>query len=465
MDIDINKEVMDLYNDPNYQELNEYYGKTTIFNILGIERNENRHSSFLRWMLDNRSSHGLGDAPMKKFFRLYASQMSADEDKNLKVLLMSGDYHIDISELVTEKSITKTSNDSKGRIDIWGRMVLRNNDGDIERKVVLIVENKIYSGEGKNQTKDYHSFFEKNHEKDEVAIEVFLTPKKAKRPEDELHFKHITYPDLLNKVILPISKMTMPMESTQIVVDYIRVLGKPSKSDNQKDYSILATSDDECDRLKKIYTDHKDIYRRILYAGNNIESKDVEEDNIMLLQALWNSNIDLFKAILNQIDSNEIKELHVNRESIIKESNRDNTRYFVGLNKGKWLNTNNKPASKAETSFLIFKAYCLKADKELTVEDLRNEFGINLNKYYEGRFLNYLFYDFDKEVIIDVPSHPAYGSEIKPNSHSWDFYWDDNHKLPNVRGNVRSLKMWRRNDFDRLIEKARSLNIIVESVE
>ena len=66
---------MGLYNDPLYQELNEYYSKTTIFNILGIERSENRHSSFLRWLLDNRSSHGLGDEPMQKFLRLYASKM------------------------------------------------------------------------------------------------------------------------------------------------------------------------------------------------------------------------------------------------------------------------------------------------------------------------------------------------------------------------------------------------------
>ena len=37
--------------------------------------------------------------------------------------------------------------------------------------------------------------------------------------------------------------------------------------------------------------------------------------------------------------------------------------------------------------------------------------------------------------------------------------------LPNVKGDVRNLKMWRKDDFDRLEEKAKKLGIVVEPME
>lgn len=36
-----------MYNDSTYQELKAYYDKTTIFNVLGVERSETCYSAFL----------------------------------------------------------------------------------------------------------------------------------------------------------------------------------------------------------------------------------------------------------------------------------------------------------------------------------------------------------------------------------------------------------------------------------
>ena len=52
-----------MYNDSTYQELKAYYEKTTIFNVLGVERSETRHSAFLCWLLNANASHGLGEEP------------------------------------------------------------------------------------------------------------------------------------------------------------------------------------------------------------------------------------------------------------------------------------------------------------------------------------------------------------------------------------------------------------------
>jgi len=65
---------------------------------------------------------------------------------------------------------------------------------------------------------------------------------------------------------------------------------------------------------------------------------------------------------------------------------------------------------------------------------------------------------------VDVKDSKYFGNEITDQD-NWDFYWDDAHKLPYVEGDVRSVKMWRKNDFDKLKEKAQALGIIVEAIE
>ena len=84
-----NKQILDMYNDSTYQELKAYYEKTTIFNVLGVERSETRHSAFLCWLLNANASHGLGEEPMKKLLRLYATKM--DDDSSFRIMLMTGD--------------------------------------------------------------------------------------------------------------------------------------------------------------------------------------------------------------------------------------------------------------------------------------------------------------------------------------------------------------------------------------
>ena len=193
------------------------------------------------------------------------------------------------------------------------------------------------------------------------------------------------------------------------------------------------------------------------------------EEASHLQEQFWNSNEDLFKIVLfNQFMSDDDKLKCANR--IIKVNNRDNTRYFVGLEQGKWLNVDGKPASKSEASFLIFKAYCEQweeknASEELDIAKLRDAFKGDINSYYHNRFLKHLFYDFEEDVTVDVEGSKHFGNLICPESDAWDFYWDDEHILPNVKGEVRSVKMWRKDDFDRLVKIAQECGIVVESAE
>jgi hypothetical protein len=191
-------------------------------------------------------------------------------------------------------------------------------------------------------------------------------------------------------------------------------------------------------------------------------------DDTPLLEQFWNANENLFKIVLYNHFKNDKEKLAV-VQKIVNVNNRDNTRYFVAVKQGEpWLNK--KAASKSEASFLIFKAYCLSRHEmnpsaELSIDDLRSEFDCSLNSYYHNRFLKYLFYDFDEDVTIDVEGNKHFGNDLCPENDDWDFYWDNDHILPNVKGQVRSVKMWRKDDFDRLVEKAVKLGIVVEPKE
>lgn len=517
--MDINGQIMGLYNDPIYQELNEYYSKTTIFNILGIERNENRHSSFLRWLLDNRSSHGLGDEPLKRLFRLYASKLNNYEDRELQVMLMSGNYTISISKLTTEEPIRKPSKNTNGRFDIYGEMTILNNESFEERvrKIILVIENKIYSGEGVDQTNDYHDVIEEEKKKAEeatkaeeglVAVEIYLTPEDSEGPGAEAFFKHITYPELLKNVILPISRMSMSPETYNLIYDYIRNLGQPSINDDGKDYSIIATSENEVVKLKQLFNAHKKLYTLSLIAGNKTqicktigkvdnfrnlvrylvgagiydyegridkltwkECNDIldEFNDVDQLESLWNANEKLFKAILRMLKSTKEKlDILVDIDNLFRNSHRDTTKYNVIINGNPY---HKKALYKNRAALAIFKAY-VELHPAVTLKELRKLFPCNeINKYYSGSFYKYMFYDVKERYSLkfDV-DHPKLRTNEEGKSGDvgvWDFFVEESDLLQLSNGDCRAMvvKMWRKNDFDRLVEHAERYGIIVTPAE
>lgn len=509
----IEKQVLDLYKTTAYQRLNAYYGQRTVFSVLGIERNENRHSAFLEWLFNPKSSHGLSDSPLKKFLALVATYAS-DEDKcfydQVRQHLISGNYTLRVESIKTEQSIIGLAKgatadfknivevndngafkkDSNNRFDIWMLLIVNfmdDNDQEQQWYLPVVVENKIYSTEGnandgeKAQTVRYTKAV--NILKNLLCptnycqpLLVFLTPSGAKHPADKA-FVHLTYQDLLDHVIQPcaiLSSLQGTARDVRVLMDgYVRNLSCPSNNDDEssRDYTILAIADTESKDLSSVF--ESQAFQKALCAIYPKEAQTLLGENYKaeepssLLEQTWNTNEDLFKIVLfNQFKDDEDQLKYVNR--IIKVNNRDNTRYLIGLEQGKWLNASNRPASKSEASFLIFYAYCEQwkekhPNETLDLQKLRDAFKGELNSYYHNRFLQHLFYDFEEEVAVDIKESKHFGNVICQESDAWDFYWDDAHVLPNVKGEVRSVKMWRKGDFDKLVKKAQEYGIVVES--
>lgn len=451
---EINELILGMYNDNTYQGLKAYYDKTTIFNVLGVERSETKHSAFICWLLNANASHGLGEEPMKKLLRLYATKLDADD--SFRIMLMTGNYELELTDIVTEKS---TSDDQSGkgskakkkdRMDVWATLTLKDIAGN-EQPLALVIENKIYSGEGAEQTERYHQYVTSICEERMRPIEIFLTPVGAKAPSCK-EFIHINYQELLDSVILPLTHYDMPIEASQIISDYISNLSKPSTATDGKTYTILATSATEREKLMEFYHKFCPLFHLALVAGNlkvqgRKECKQLieETESLELLAELWHSNEDLFKVVISVLKDNpvEMQFSPAVYESVFKETNRDTTKYNVISNSkviGWHLN-------QAQTALHVFKAY-LQNNPESSLDDLRAAFPRELNNYSYFQNLQHLFYPAAED-------NPAWDcGKLKGQFGHGDFYTKERDLLMTTDGKAMCVKWWKKTDgsFQQLIE-------------
>ena len=169
------KKYLNCLRDEEYIALYNYYSKETMMDILGVSRQENPHSSFLRWLLDVNSDHGCGTIPMRKLLetvclfreKVYFNKSDSQCDNNINDFwktrdnlfgknkgneveeIKYGRYEI-VNQFIANEIVLK----NQRRADIFGILKIRmqnlkdnqNNDNSI-RYLVFIIENKVTSKE------------------------------------------------------------------------------------------------------------------------------------------------------------------------------------------------------------------------------------------------------------------------------------------------------------------------------
>lgn len=127
-------------------------------NILKVDTSETVFSSFLAWLLNPQENHGLGS-----YFLKYFLMRCAKISKDFTVL--------DIDELNLSNAIVRTEENFLGkRADI----TIRIEDANL-MKFCCIIENKVKSTEGEEQTKNYVVYSKIKYPKHKF-IYVYLTP-------------------------------------------------------------------------------------------------------------------------------------------------------------------------------------------------------------------------------------------------------------------------------------------------
>lgn len=137
------------------EKLSKWTGKTNIFQILKLSKNEIRHSNFLAFLFAPNETHNLSDEFFKMFLKRYI-----DSNDDTKAAINYFDALLNSYENLIVYRENKN-------IDIL--LVSEKN------KIVVCIENKILSSESGGQLNKYQRYIERNYS-NYKKIFVFLTP-------------------------------------------------------------------------------------------------------------------------------------------------------------------------------------------------------------------------------------------------------------------------------------------------
>ncbi len=195
-------------------------GKETVFDVLGMARNEIRHSRMLKWLLDPHGSHGLGTRFLSAFLQ--------------SVCKVGGDvFDLMMADLDTFRVYHEYKN-----IDI---LLVSN-----ESKVVVAIENKVDSTEHGDQLSRYEKVVEADFPTNKFKRAfVFLTPDGSKASRE--NWLPVGYnPNIVEAIEYCREKQAVAPDAELIIEHYHELLRREFM---KKD--MLA------EVCNKIYQDHK----------------------------------------------------------------------------------------------------------------------------------------------------------------------------------------------------------------
>ncbi len=215
--------------------------KTNIFDILKIGSLEIRHSNFLSWLLTPNDSHGLGCSIVKKFLlRLYNNYGSYYD----KLFNEIGSLCIEDKDFDSFNCEREYPTENGKYIDMIAYSQ--------KEKIVIVIENKVFSGEHSNQLEEYEKEVNKNFA-DYKKLFVFLTPdmREVEREEDKAVWKSFGYQEMCDLIKAAVEERESFLEkkSLQYINDYLEIVRRDVMGENTELESIC----------EKIYEEYKDV--------------------------------------------------------------------------------------------------------------------------------------------------------------------------------------------------------------
>ena len=178
-DKDIINQLNDLVQESDFIELNKLLqSKFNLFQLLNIETKEIYYSKILGWLLNPQENHKLGDIFLREFLKtLIRNNERSNYFHDMQIEYIDIDcIPLDNVKVSVEKPIL-----SEKRLDIYIQISSLIDD----ENWILAIENKIYSKESPNQTKNYaKELFKKYPDKKIKKICVFLT-RSGKEPSSK----------------------------------------------------------------------------------------------------------------------------------------------------------------------------------------------------------------------------------------------------------------------------------------
>ena len=203
-DIDINDEkvLKDFLLDIDcLNKLNPWTNKFNLFDVLKISRTEIRHSNLLGWLLDPNENHNLKDYFIRGLIEKTIKNIDGNSDINIFNILLMNFYEFKVLR-------------ERNNIDL---LLVAD-----ESKVLICIENKVYSSEHSNQLKRYKEIIDNDY-KDYKKIYLYLTPT-GEDSSDVENWISISYSDLIEILIASTEKTSLLPDVELLLENYIETV-------------------------------------------------------------------------------------------------------------------------------------------------------------------------------------------------------------------------------------------------
>ena len=365
--------IFEFNNDPNVNKLRNLYSIPSFFETLGLDRIEALHSNFIAWLLENKQL-GLDDSEnsLTRFLDVIVKNNNKQNVMHINEDLINSiaSRSIIINDVNVDKEVAYKDKESNNRIDLIVTCDI--NINNIEKELVLYIENKVYAPETFNkkantfQTNDYYDLYF-SEDAGQIQLFIFMSPyEDAKCDCDK--FIRITYKDILLYVLEPIVKVTSINERDRMFIkEYIRTLGAQVLN-NQDMGFIMAITNEEKNAFSEIYDKYNTLFwnalaEKISYQYKNSSPQTIKKwkDDLKrlgvdypnksnnLLVAFWNEHSSFIR---NSIDICEVDT--EKKETVLKMIAvvlKDRTQYKISYN-GIQVNSN-----KSHLASELVKAY------------------------------------------------------------------------------------------------------------
>ncbi len=244
------RDLFELENDTTFQQLNLQVNSFNIIKILKLENHEIRHSNILAWLLNPKENHGLRDYFLRK---MVEHLILIDENTNNPQYEVVGET---LNNSLIDSHIYREVKTDKNRfIDL---LIVNK-----QLKFILLIENKFYSTESKNQLDDYFDFIHQTY-KGFTIIPVYLTLN-GEAPSNDQYFI-LTYERIesILHTILMLYKNQLSDNVYKFIEDYNQVL-------KEKFYP----NQDQVMQAIDIYRNHK-LTIQTLFEETSLLTKELQ---------------------------------------------------------------------------------------------------------------------------------------------------------------------------------------------
>lgn len=281
-------------NDPYVQRIKERDKTTSMMEIVGVHRKEDRHSDFFKWLFDSSSDHQLGTLPADKLIKLIANlgyQQKKQNACNHCTLCCPHNNTLSLDELLHFLTASNTIVSSKAErevINVNGRpdIVLELEANNEPKRIRVVFENKVNAPEtidkdGIGQTKRYYQEYSQKNDGFK-NVYIYNRCDESQLPQCR-QFICMTYQHIVNDIIEPLLQLPDVNPRTEFILnDYILTLEKPANVEKQMDKIIMAIGTDTKRLLKEFLENNLDIIATAIEVAAGEQGPDSENRQVIL---------------------------------------------------------------------------------------------------------------------------------------------------------------------------------------